>query len=83
MMKNSICMVLCRSKVYPSGRAVYASVCGRSLGADCGFESRRAHGCLSLVNVVCFARRGLCVGLITRPEEYYRVVRLSVTVKPR
>jgi hypothetical protein len=27
--------------------------------------------------------RGLCVGLITRTEESYRVVSLSVIVKPR
>ena len=40
---------------------------------DCGFETRRRHGCLSFVNVVCCAGRGLCVGLITRPEESYRL----------
>jgi hypothetical protein len=39
--------------VEPSGRAVkYVSL--RSLaGWDCGFESLRGHGCLSLVSVVC------------------------------
>jgi len=36
---------------------------------DCGFESRRGYGYLSLVSVLCRAGRGLCVGLITRPEE--------------
>ena len=39
--------------VDPSG----LSVCGLGLrplvGWDCGFESRRRHGCLSLVNVAC------------------------------
>jgi hypothetical protein len=37
---------------------------------DCGFESLRRHGCLSLVSVVC----RLCVWLITRPEESHRVL---------
>jgi hypothetical protein len=31
-----------------------AWVCGRSLARDCGFESHRGHGCLSVVSVVCF-----------------------------
>ena len=31
------------------------------------------HGCLSLVNVVYCAGRGLRDGLIPRPEGYYRV----------
>jgi len=35
-------------------------------------KSRRRHGCLSLVSVL--SGRGLCVGLITRPEEPYRVL---------
>jgi hypothetical protein len=40
---------------------------------DCGFESCRRHGCLSVVSVVCLSGRGLCDGLITRPEESYRL----------
>jgi hypothetical protein len=40
---------------------------------DCGFESRRGHGCLSVVSVVCLSGRGLCDGLITRSEESYRL----------
>ena len=38
---------------------------------DCEFESRRGRGCLFLE---CFvlSGRGLCVGLITHPEEPYR-----------
>ena len=40
---------------------------------DCGFKFLRRHWCLSLVSVV-FADRGLCDGLITRPEKAYRVI---------
>jgi hypothetical protein len=40
---------------------------------DCGFEFHRVQGCLSVVNVACCAGRNLCDGLITSPEEYYRV----------
>ena len=47
-----------------------ASVCDRSLAWGRGLDSRRGHGCLS---VVCCAGRGLCDGLITRPEESYRL----------
>jgi hypothetical protein len=36
---------------------------------DCGFESQRGHGCLSVVFVL--SNRYLCVWLITRPEESY------------
>jgi hypothetical protein len=39
---------------------------------DCGFESRRGHGCLSLVSGVLLGR-GLCDGTVTRREESYRV----------
>ena len=39
---------------------------------DCAFESRRGHGCLSVESCV-LSGRGLCVGLITRPEETYRL----------
>jgi hypothetical protein len=35
-------------------------------------KSRQRHGCLSLVSVL--SGRSLCVGLITRPEESYRVL---------
>ena len=31
----------------------------------------RQWACLSVVSVVCCACRGLCIGLITRPEESY------------
>ena len=38
----------------------------------CGFESRQGHGYLCVVSVG-LSGRGLCVGLIARPEESYRV----------
>jgi hypothetical protein len=50
-----------------------AWVCSRSPAWDCELESRRGHGCLSVVSVVCLSGRGLCDGLITRPEESYRL----------
>ena len=49
---------------------------------DCGFESRRRHGCLSLVSVVCCRYRSL------RPADHLSrgvlpsVVSLSVIAKP-
>jgi len=46
---------------------------------DCSFESRWGHGCLSLVNVVCYIGRDLCEGLITCPGKSYRVC-LSLNV---
>jgi len=48
---------------------------------DCGFESHLGHGNLSLVRVVCCTDRGLCFGLIPRPEESYKVcVRSAATI---
>ena len=35
---------------------------------DCGFESLRRHGCVSCE--CCVLSGSLCVGLITRPEEF-------------
>jgi hypothetical protein len=40
---------------------------------DCGFESRRGHECLVSCECCVLSGRGLCLGLITRPEESYRV----------
>ena len=37
----------------PGGRAVYSVVLRLLACWDCGFESRRGHGCLFVVNVVC------------------------------
>jgi hypothetical protein len=39
-------------------------------------ESRRVHGFLSVVSVVCCQVGGLCDGIITRPEESYRLWRV-------
>ena len=66
----------------PSGRAVWG-VGQRQLACwDCGFESLRGHGCLSVVSVVCcqvevsatgwslvqrsLTKRGLCNGVLSR-----------------
>jgi len=40
---------------------------------DCGFESCRGHGYLSLVNCCMLSGGGLCDWPIPRPEESYRV----------
>ena len=40
---------------------------------DYSFESHRGHGCLSVASVVLRAGRDLCDGLITQPEESYRL----------
>jgi hypothetical protein len=46
--------------------------CLRSFACwGCRFESRRRHGCLSLMSVL--SGRGLCDGLVTGPQESYRV----------
>jgi hypothetical protein len=45
-----------------------AWVCSRSPAGIVG-----SNGCLSVVSVVCLSGRGLCDGLITRPEESYRL----------
>jgi hypothetical protein len=50
---------------------------------DCGFESRRKHGCLCLECCV-LSVRGLCDGPITGPEGVLSsVVCLSVNWKPK
>jgi hypothetical protein len=40
---------------------------------NCRFEPRQVHGCRLVVIDVCVENGGLCDGLITRPEESYRV----------
>ena len=51
-----------------------AWVCGQSFGGITGSNPTGGHGCLSFASVVCCkVGRGLCVGLITRPDESYRV----------
>jgi len=56
----------------PNGRAVHG-VGPRLLACwDCGFESHRRHGYVSVVSVVC-CQRSLCDEMIGRPEESYRL----------
>ena len=50
-----------------------ASVCGRLLAGTAGSNPTGGHGCLTVVSVVCCAGRSLCDGLITHPEESYRL----------
>jgi len=41
---------------------------------ELGFNSRRGHGCISLVSVVCvLSGRDLCYGPISRAEESYQL----------
>ena len=51
-------------------------VCDRSIDGIGGFESRRGHGCLFLVIVVCCKVQVPLVWLITLPEEFHRVWRV-------
>jgi len=55
----------------PGGRDLKLGFAAAHL-LGCKFESPRGHGCLSLVRLV-LSGRGLCVGLIPRSEESYRV----------
>jgi hypothetical protein len=48
-------------------------VCSRSPAAITGSNPAGGRECLSVVSVVCLSGRGLCDGLITRPEESYRL----------
>ena len=41
--------------------------------AEGNFKSRRRHGCFACCECCVLSGRGLCVGLITRPEESYRL----------
>ena len=63
--------VLCSRSQWPRGRR-RGSAAARW---DCGFESRRGHGCLSCECCV-LSGRGLCDGLITHPDESYRIWRV-------
>jgi hypothetical protein len=57
----------------PSGPAVYGVGLRPVACWECVFESRRGHGCLSLVTVVCCQVGVSATGPIPRPEESYRV----------
>jgi len=50
-----------------------AWVSGRSLGGIANLNPVGGHGCLFLGSLVVLSGRGLCVGLITWPEESYRL----------
>jgi len=56
----------------PGGRGVQGMVLRHLVGLYCGFDSWRGHGCVSVVSVV-LSGTGPRVGLITRPEESYRL----------
>jgi len=43
---------------------------------DFGFESHWGHGCFVCCECCVLSGRGLCDGLITRPEESYRLWRV-------
>jgi len=71
-------------RAVPSGRAVY-DVGLRPLAYwDCVFESRRGHGCLSIVNVACFqvGVSALSWSLVQRSPTDCGVS-LCVTYKPQ
>ena len=63
---------LCKSSISVATRSK-AWVCGLSLAGICGFEFRQG----SQISVCCeccvLSGRDLCVGMISRPEESYRV----------
>ena len=67
--------------LYPHG-LMRGSAAPRLLGLR--LESPQRHGYLSFFECCFLSGRGLCVDLITHPEESYRVwcVELSVIVKP-
>jgi hypothetical protein len=68
----------------PSGRAVYVLGVRPLAYWDCGFESRRGHGCLSLVSVVCYQVEVSATGwsLVQRSPTDCGVSK-SVIVKPQ
>jgi len=67
-----------KSKKYGRKRPipVAAWFCGRLLAGIAGSNPARGQGSLSIVSFVLLSGRGLCVGLIIRPEESYRVWRV-------
>jgi hypothetical protein len=64
--------ILYRNVTIARGRAVYGVHLTPLAGWDCGFESRRGHGCLS-AECCLLSVSGLCDELITRPEVSYRL----------
>ena len=53
-------------------------MCDRSSAEIVGSNPTGGHECLSVAIVVCCTGRGLCDGLITRPEESLPKVSVSV-----
>ena len=51
--KQRVIKTLTKTHADPSGRAIEDVVLRPLACWDCGFEYRRQHGCLPLVNVVC------------------------------
>jgi hypothetical protein len=75
-MQQNVCYKLYvrkRSTADPSVCTVYGLDLRPRACWDRGFESHWGHGCLSLASVYVLSGRGLCDGLISRPEEFYRV----------
>jgi hypothetical protein len=62
-------------KPIPMAARSKAFICSRFVAGVAGSNPARGHGCLSVVLYVVLScvGRGLCDGLITRPEESYRV----------
>ena len=79
---RQISLLSCPARNYYGVSYPSAQPCGRTVQGvvilsvscwSCGFELRQGHGCLSVVTCE-LSGRGLCVGLITRPEESYRLL---------
>jgi len=62
----------------PSGSAVEGVILRPLACWDYGFESRRGHGCLSVVRVVCCQVQASLTGPICRPQVSYKYVLLIV-----
>ena len=67
----------------PSGRAVYGVGLQSFASWDCWFETRRGHGCLSLVSVVCRQVEVSASASHLSGGFLPSVACLSVIVKPR
>jgi hypothetical protein len=51
--QSAVLLFFHTKRAVPSGRAVYDADLQPLASWDCGFQSRRGHGCLSVVSVVC------------------------------
>jgi hypothetical protein len=73
-----ICISIYIDMPIPVAERSKAWVCSRSPAENAGSNSTWGMDvclfvCLFVVSVVCLSGRGLCDGLITRPEESYRL----------